>query len=134
MKRIIFTLLLIGLVLQGCKQKQKAISPGQPEIKKDRKSVEFIAPEDSTISVELMKAWLSCNPLLDSLAFMYADSFKTEDPARRMRYQGIFSSAQDKICVLAGLSGGYTEYKWILQNIGIPKNKPVLDSVHAGVY
>ena len=76
-----------------------------------------------------MKAWLACNPVLDSLTIMYSDSFKTKDPKLRMRYQKDFTKAQDKICVLSGLSGGFIEYKWILTNMGNPKNKPVLDSV-----
>ena len=135
MKRNVFVLLsAASILLPGCKQKQQAAPQPQLQATKDLKPAEFIPPEDSTISVEKMKAWISCNPLLDSLTVMYADSFKTEDPAHRMRYQSVFSAAQDKICVLAGLRGGYKEYKWILQNMGTERNKAVLDSVHAAAY
>lgn len=81
-----------------------------------------------------MKAWFACNPLLDSLTLMYSDSFKTNDPSLRMRYQDDFSAAQDKICAFRGLSGGYKEYKWILNNMGNPKNKTSIDSANAGIY
>lgn len=81
-----------------------------------------------------MKAWSGCNPLLDSLTFRYADSFKTEDPTAFMRYQEDFIAAQNKICVRAGLPGGYQEYKWILQHMGIEKNRAVLQSANAQTF
>jgi hypothetical protein len=93
----------------------------------------FIPPADSIVTTTQIKAWMSCNPLLDSLTFRYADSFKTTDPALRLRYQEDFSKAQHKLCIHAGLPGGYKEYTWILKNSGNPKNKAVLDSVGAQV-
>ncbi|MBN1603354.1 MAG: hypothetical protein JW915_17225 [Chitinispirillaceae bacterium] len=91
----------------------------------------FIPPVDSLISEIQMKAWMKCNPLLDSLTFKYADSFKTKDPTLRLRYQEDFSKAQNKLCVLSGLPGGYKEYTWIMKNSGNPKNKPALDAAGA---
>lgn len=109
----------------------KTISPA---ITKVIKKIEFIAPVDSSITAMQIKDWLACNPMLDSLAIMYADSFKTESAQTRMRYQDDYSSAQDKICVLSGLQGGYKEYKWVMENIGNPKNKPIVESANAAVY
>jgi hypothetical protein len=94
---------------------------------------EFIPSVDSVISSTQMKAWMQCNPLLDSLTFKYADSFKTTDPTLRLRYQEDFSKAQNKLCVLAGLSGGYREYTWIMKNSGNSKNKAILDAAGAQV-
>jgi hypothetical protein len=65
---------------------------------------------------------------------MYADSFKTANPAQRMKYQQLFTTAQDKICVITGLNGGYKEYKWILSNIGNPINKTIVESAGARLY
>jgi hypothetical protein len=93
--------------------------------------VPFVAPEDSAITEKQMVAWQTCNPLLDSLTFRYTDSFKTEDPAALFRYQEDFITAQDKICVRAGLPGGYEEYTWVLQNMGIEKNRKILEAANA---
>jgi hypothetical protein len=93
------------------------------------KEIEFVPQTDSLITVSQIQTWKKCNPLLDSIAFRYADSFKTTDPTQRLRYQEDFSKAQNKLCILAGLPGGYKEYTWILKNSGNPKNKSVLDSV-----
>jgi hypothetical protein len=134
-RKISAALLVTTFLLCGCKSnKNETSSRSVPEIKKDIKPVEFIPPADSLISVKQIKAWISSNPLLDSLTLMYSDSFKTQDASLRMHYQEVFSAAQNKICVLAGLQGGYKEYKWILSTIGNPINKPSLDSVKAGVY
>lgn len=92
---------------------------------------EFVPPVDSLISDIQMKAWMKCNPLLDSLTFKYADSFKTKDPTLRLRYQEDFSKVQNKLCVLSGLTGGYKEYTWIMKNSGNPKNKLALDAAGA---
>lgn len=88
----------------------------------------FIPPADSLLTFKNLKAWSACNPLLDSLTYLYADSFKTEDVSLRIRYQDDFKTAQDRICLRTGLAGGYAEYKWILKSMGNKKNKPALDS------
>lgn len=93
--------------------------------------VEFSPPKDSSITSKQLAHWNECNQLLDSLTFRYADSFKVEDPVSILRYQEDFINAQDKICVKAGLPGGYREYTWILQNMGFEKNRPLLESVNA---
>jgi hypothetical protein len=108
--------------------------PIPPTMTKEIKKIEFIAPTDSSITATQIKNWLACNPMLDSLAIMYADSFKTENAQMRLRYQDDYSSAQDKICVLCGLPAGYIEYKWVMENIGNPKNKVVVESANAAVY
>ena len=122
-----------------CKESPSEQAAVQPEEKTEAEAppaarIPFTPPADSMISAAQMKAWSSCNALLDSLTFRYADSFKTEDPAAMIRYQDDFITAQDKICVRAGLPGGYQEYKWILQNLGIDKNRSVLESVNAQTF
>lgn len=123
---------LILSFLCFCQQKPPVTSKTpKPQVQQPTptvKEIEFVPPADSSITVSQIKNWKRCNPLLDSIAFRYADSFKTTDPTQRLRYQEDFSKAQDKLCVLAGLPGGYQEYTWILKNSGNPKNKPVLDS------
>jgi hypothetical protein len=93
--------------------------------------VPFSPAADSSITTKQMKCWSTCNSLLDSLTFRYADSFKTEDAVAIIRYQEDFINAQDKICVRAGLPGGYQEYKWILENMGVEKNRPILEAANA---
>lgn len=123
---IVFSLLCF------CQQKPpvKATS-AKPQVQQPSpvtKEIEYVPPADSAIIISQIQAWKRCNPLLDSIAFRYADSFKTTDPTQRLRYQEDFSNAQNKLCILAGLPGGYKEYTWILKNSGNPKNKSVLDS------
>lgn len=129
--------ILIGSL--GCETKKKSVvqnAPATPALppKPVIKKVEFVPPADSLITVAQMKSWLACNLLLDSLAIMYGDSFKTDDPQKRLRYQDDFSMAQDKICVLSGLTGGYKEYKWVMDNIGNPKNKAVVEASNGVVF
>jgi hypothetical protein len=131
-------LVLCAVLVCRCKEKTVETPQARPVAQKEPKPVSipvpFVPPADSIISAEQMKSWSGCNPLLDSLTYRYADSFKTEDPAAFLRYQDDFITAQNKICVRAGLPGGYDEYKWILQNMGIAKNRTVLQSVHAQMF
>lgn len=126
---------IAGMAFNGCQQKKPAQTPPpSTEIKKEITATPFAPPADSIITTQQMKAWASTNEFLDSLTQLYADSFKVSDPIKRMHYQDVFSSAQDKICVLNGLSGGYKEYKWILNNIGNPKNKAVVEAAGVAVH
>lgn len=123
------------LVSAGCifKKSNTHVVPMKPTTTTPAKAT-FIPPPDSAITVEQMRSWLACNHLLDSLSYLYQDSFKTEDPARRLTYQDDFIKAQDKICIRCGLGGGYTEYAWILNNAGSARNKAILDSVGMASY
>ncbi len=131
------------LLLNGCKEKpsdssaapsDKTTGSNSSVATETQKPLPFVPPADSAISIDQMMAWSTCNPLLDSLTFRYADSFKTEDPAALLRYQEDFITAQDRICLRAGLAGGYQEYKWVLQNMGIDKNRTILESAHAQTF
>jgi hypothetical protein len=81
-----------------------------------------------------MERWLSCNPRLDSLSYLYIDSFKTEDAGSRLRYQQQFISSQDTICVQQGLTGGYEEYVWILKHSGNENNRAVREALKLKSY
>jgi hypothetical protein len=87
----------------------------------------FVPTADSTITARQLRLWKDCNPVLDSLAYFYKDSFAVADPVNKLRLQEDFFKAQDKICKLAGLTGGYTEYKWIMGAIANPRNKELLE-------
>lgn len=135
MNRKHLTVLFVAVFsFAGCNKKEPTVAQPSPEVKKEITVVQFSPPEDSIITLHQIKAWSSCNTFLDSLTTMFADSFKVNDPIKRMRYQEVFTAAQDKICALNGLPGGYKEYKWILNNIGNPKNKAVLDSAGLSVH
>ena len=138
MQKILISAISIGCIFFtiGCDNKKinDEVKPVPAETKKMITKIEFIPPVDSSITSAQIKNWLGCNPMLDSLAIMYADSFKTESAQMRLRYQDDYSSAQDKICVISGLKGGYTEYKWVMENIGNPKNRSVVESANAAVY
>lgn len=133
---ILVSVIATQIILSGCQNKKSVenITPAVQETKKEIQKIDFLPPVDSMITENQMKNWLNCNPLLDSLTMMYSDSFKTTDAQLRMRYQADFSSAQDKICVVSGLSGGYKEYKWIMENIGNPKNRAVAEGANAAVF
>ena len=127
----IMSILAMTCCLHGCRGKSKAPQAQAPaEIKK----IEFVAPLDSSMTIDQIKKMNLCNVLLDSLSIFYQDSFKTKDAALLTRYQEDFSRAQDKICLRAGLAGGYTEYLWVLKNLGNPRNAKLLDSLHLKVY
>ncbi|MBN1578638.1 MAG: hypothetical protein JW913_18890 [Chitinispirillaceae bacterium] len=128
---------LCAVLSFSCKEKPADQTAVQPAIQTEQTApapVPFIPPADSSITPARMKAWSGCNPLLDSLTFRYADSFMTKDPAAFIRYQEDFIAAQNKICIRAGLPGGYPEYKWILQHMGIEKNRAVLQSANAQTF
>ncbi len=126
MKPLIPYFCLLVLLFSGCMtQKEETL-----ETQTTDKQTPFSRSSESTITVVQMNKWLSCNPRLDSLSFLYIDSFKTEDAQRRLDYQRNFISQQDKICLQQGLTGGYEEYIWILKNSGNRKNKAILKSMN----
>ena len=125
---------VIAILFISCRNRpseEQAARIRTPAPAEQIKEVPFTPPADSTISMKQMNSWQRCNPLLDSLTFRYTDSFKTENPEALLRYQDDFIAAQNKICVRAGLPGGYREYRWILRNMGIEKNRTVLESANA---
>lgn len=112
-------------MITGCKTNKSEKSNTTVEYKK----IPFSPPLDSSITIEQLQKWLGCNPRLDSLSYLYLDSFKTDDVKCHLRCQQDFINAQDTICVQQGLQGGYDEYVWILKNSGNKKNRPILDSL-----
>lgn len=125
MKRWILSAILLALFTLCDSEKkpateQKATTP---------QYIPFVPPSDSSVTRTELESWMDANPLLDSLSYLYRDSFQVEEPATRLRLQHDFVRAQDKICVRVGLSGGYQEYVWVLKNAGNPRNKALLDSL-----
>ena len=132
-------LILLGLTvaigsLGGCTRKKEAVHPPAAESAPAAQKVPFTPPSDSVITRARLIAWLACNPLLDSLGIMFQDSFKVDDAGVKLRRQADFVQAQDMICVRAGLPGGYDEYVWTRKAMSAARNKPLLDSLHVGVY
>ncbi|MCX7726075.1 MAG: hypothetical protein N2053_04425, partial [Chitinispirillaceae bacterium] len=94
MKRVLIGIFCIVVTLPSCNKEKK-----RPEMHNhvgkdtliEKKVVTpppyFNPPEDSSISIEQLNAWKACNPLLDSLAIIYADSFKTQNGEELLRYQ-----------------------------------------------
>jgi len=125
MKKCVLPVIFLALfVLCGSQNKptteKKTSSP---------RFIPFVPPSDSTVTRAQLESWMNANPLLDSLSYLYKDSFQIDQPATRLRLQHDFVRAQDKICVRVGLSGGYHEYVWVLKNAGNPRNKSLLDSL-----
>lgn len=124
--RIAASVVLLAICCFTCSKKQnedeKAVPPRPAK-------VAFVPPADSTVTIGQMRKWLRCNALLDSLSYIYRDSFAVEDPTRLTAYQREFVKAQDMLCVVGGLTGGYKEYLWVLRNAGHPRNKHILDSL-----
>jgi hypothetical protein len=131
----IFSSLFLISNCQNSPQKQVTTKASLPEmIKKEIKKQDFIPTPDSTISPEQMKNWSACNPMLDSLSIMYSDSFKTSNPQARVRFQDDYTAAQDKICVICGLPGGYKEYKWVMEAMSNSKNRAVVENAKLSVF
>jgi hypothetical protein len=136
MKRFIIISIIFALCfLPGCQQKKKAPAQASvPAASVELKKIEFLPPADSSMTIDQIRKMNNCNVLLDSLSIFYQDSFKTKDAVLLTRFQEDFSKAQDKICLRAGLAGGYPEYLWILKNLGNPRNARLLDSLKMTVY
>jgi hypothetical protein len=115
----------------GCQKKAKPVTPPPPSAPAAPayQKTQFVPRADSTVLSSQARFWLLANPLLDSLAFLYQDSFKTPDAGLRFRYQTDLRKAQDLICVRCGLTGGYDEYLWVRSALGNPRNKVLLDSL-----
>jgi hypothetical protein len=122
-----FAVAALILALPACRREQPALQPEEPAQVTAAKP--FSPPADSLIAIEQMQRWIACNPLLDSLSFLYQDSFSVDDPSVRLKHQENFVSAQSRLCIRRGLKGGYDEYLWILRNAGHSRNKRVLDSL-----
>ena len=129
--KLLLSILIFFCIFCVCQKKNNAPQTLSPsEIKK----IEFVPLADSSVTIDQIKKMNLCNSLLDSLSIFYQDSFKIKDAVLLTRYQEDFSSAQDKICLRTGLAGGYTEYLWVLKNLGNPKNAKLLDSLKLTVY
>jgi len=130
MKFHIIALCALSLLLFSCTLKKEE----KVEIPVQLKKVPFTPKADSSITIDQMRKWLSCNKRLDSLSFTFLDLFKTDDSELRLQYQQNFIAAQDTICVQQGLTGGHEEYVWILRNSSNRKNKKVLESLNLTPY
>ena len=127
MNKIFFLSTLAAvLIFAGCKPKEEL--PIEQPVSRMVQAPKFVPTDDSTITERQLKLWKDCNPVLDSLAYFYKDSFAVADPVNKLRLQEDFFKAQDKICKLAGLTGGYIEYKWIMGAIANPRNKELLEA------
>jgi hypothetical protein len=123
MKFLYVLILITGLFFLGCNNKTEETV----QIARIQK-IPFIPPRDSSITRKQVQKWLATTALLDSLSYIYSDSFNTENPEKNMNYQKRFIKAQDSICIKQGLLGGYDEYVWVSQHIGLKKNSFLLDS------
>jgi hypothetical protein len=135
--RVILTALLTAAVLlSGCQQKKKKVIAAPPASPKPAivEPLPFTPAADSSVSVEQVHGWLSCNSALDSLSEAYKDSFKTEDISLRMAMQNNFSRAQAVVCVKHGLKSGYDEYRWVTGALASPRNKALRDSFNLGLH
>jgi len=130
MKKIIPCLIVLSLVLMpGCIRKKKAPPPPPPKaVQQEAPKRVFSPTADSSLTMEQLKKWSACNPLLDSLSMMYQDSFKAADPQARINSQASFIQAQDRLCIKSGLAG-YSEYAWITSVMGNARNKALLDTL-----
>jgi hypothetical protein len=127
-KLIFLSALTAAIVFTGCQtEKELPVENALPQTASAVQAPKFVPTDDSTITVRQLRLWKDCNPVLDSLTYFYKDSFTVADPVNKLRLQEDFFKAQDKICKLAGLTGGYTEYKWIMGAIANPRNKELLE-------
>ena len=127
-KFIFLSALAAAFVFAGCQtEKELPVEHTLPRAASAVQAPKFVPTDDSTITARQLRLWKDCNPVLDSLTYFYKDSFTVADPVNKLRLQEDFFKAQDKICKLAGLTGGYTEYKWIMGAISNLRNKELLE-------
>jgi hypothetical protein len=129
--RLIVVALLAALCLLaiGCGKKK-----APPPLPAATQEGPFAPTPDSTLTALQVERWLKCNTALDSLSFAYQDSFKVEDPAKKVQYERAFISAQNAACLTSGLRGGYEEYRWVSGALANPRNKALRDSFDLPVY
>ena len=126
-KTIFLSAAALVLTIGGCRPEKEA-PPEQTQPRPAAAAAPRFAPTaDSTITAKQLRLWKDCNPVLDSLTYFYKDSFAVADPVNKLRLQEDFIKAQDRICKLAGLTGGYAEYKWITEAIANPRNRELLE-------
>jgi hypothetical protein len=89
----------------------------------------FTPPSDSAISTQQMTAWFNCNHALDSLSAFFTESLSSNNPELTDSAQKYLLNEQNRLCVTKGLTGGYQEYLWILDNLGSSRNKAAYDSM-----
>jgi hypothetical protein len=135
MKRMKMTIVagatcVVALTLwAGCGKQQGHDSEVKQTSLSKKQTAPFVPSTDSAISRAQMTAWFACNRPLDSLSALFTASLAENKNALPDSVFNRFSSSQDIICVEKGLSGGYAEYKWILENVGSTKNKALYDSI-----
>lgn len=117
------------VILSECGHKQKGAAPIKTAAASIPQHAVFIPPQDSSISAALMTAWFSCNHELDSLSSIFTESLSANNAAVTDSVQKWVSYVQDRICVKNGLTGGYKEYRWIMEHMGSAKNKTLYDSI-----
>ena len=125
-KVILLSTLAAAFVFAGCQPKEEPVieQPAPRVVQAPR----FVPSADSSITARQLRLWKDSNPILDSLAYFYKDSFAVADPVNKLRLQEDFLKAKERICKLAGLTGGYTEYKWIMEVIANPRNRELLEA------
>jgi hypothetical protein len=134
-KKSVLVAVAVALALcAGCQQKKKVVAVPLPPKPAELKAVPFVAPADSALTEGQMKSWISCNRSLDSLTAVYADSFKSEDPSLRLKYQHAYSEARNILCLHNGLRGVYDEYHWITNALAYPKNRAVAGRFNVTVH
>jgi len=79
-------------------------------------TIDFHPPANGSASDGQMRSINSCTFALDSLSIVYRDSFNIKGAGEQTRRQNNFVQAQDRICIHAGLAGGYAEYFWITKH------------------
>jgi len=79
-------------------------------------AIDFHPPATGGASDGQMRCMNNCISALDSLSIVYRDSFNIKGAGEQTRRQNNFVLAQYRICVNAGLAGGYAEYFWITKH------------------
>jgi hypothetical protein len=130
MNRILLISLLTISLFSGCNQSPK------PPVSQDNSALvpvdtitPFIPPVDSIIAPVRFSAWFACNKSLDSLSIAFTNTVAGGKSVPGDSARSSFCRAQDRICALHGLKGGYVEYRWIMENLGNSKNKALYDSL-----
>ncbi|MGA2506255.1 MAG: hypothetical protein ABSF80_02105 [Chitinispirillaceae bacterium] len=127
---MLIRLCVIGMVIVSeCGHHQKGTAGKEMSVASAPLPIDFVPPEDSSISFIRMIAWFGCNHDLDSLSNIFTNSLSANNAAVTDIDQKNFSALQDHICVKNGLRGGYQEYRWIMDHLGSIKNKALYDSV-----
>ncbi|MGM0443783.1 MAG: hypothetical protein ACQEQV_06315 [Fibrobacterota bacterium] len=101
-----------------------------PDNTQEKKTDTAFTSAAGALGRKQLRTWQEINPALNSLARTYAEKISNADDSAAPEATGEYLRKRDSICTVMGLTGGYTEYVKISEDLNKPVNQPLLDSLN----